>query len=296
MEPGKTSGLCAPDGVLTCPSEESPDAGPDAMDASDGGDAMDGSDGGDADTGGSGPPAVLCHSGSCLTLPQAVRANIVLLLWPSNLPSVGSPVSVWADQSGQGNDAHALYPSALPHVIANGVQLDSSQLGSGFVVANSPSLDFGSGDFAIIVVAGLSSSSSRVSFFRKSDGLRENSRQISLEWVLSSATTGRPQGAVDDTPVATGTDIRQPSVRAYTLRRATDYLELDLNEVVLGSADLPTTGLSTSNAEDVFLGVADLSGSPADSLDAVIAIRGSISASDLNQLQVFLRTLFATPP
>ena len=113
---------------------------------------------GDGPDAGPVPPEVLCHNGNCLPLPAEVRANMVLLLWPSNLPAVGSPVDVWPDQSGQGNDAHALYPTALPHVIPNGVQLDASQRGSGFVVFNSPSLDFGSGDFAVIVVAGLSSS------------------------------------------------------------------------------------------------------------------------------------------
>ena len=201
----------------------------------------------------------------------------------------------WRDQSGQGNDAKAIQPTALPHVIPNGVQLNSNRLGSGFSVVNSPSLDFGGGDFAVIVVAGLSSSTAPVTFFRKWDGVRLNSRRISIEWVLSSATTGRPQGAVNDTPVGPDMDTTQPSVRAYTLRRTTDHLDLYINEVGLGSADLPTAGASTSNAQDVFLGVNTEFGDPADSLEAVIAIRGSIESADLNRLQVFLRTVFAAP-
>ena len=267
-----------------CPSD-SPDAGSDAMD---GGSDGDGSDG-------SGPPTVLCHNGSCLPLPPTIRANLVLLLWPSNLPSIGSPVSVWADQSGQGNDAHALYPSALPHVIPDGVKLDPTQLGSGFVVANSPSLDFGSGDFAIIAVAGLSSSATRVSLFQKSDGVRENSRQISIDWALSSSDMGRPQGTVNDTVVVTDRVVPQPSVGAYALQRASNRIELHLNGSVLGGADLPQ-GISTTNAANVYVGVTNLLGSPADSIEAVIAIRGPIGASDLNDLESFLRTLFATPP
>jgi hypothetical protein len=293
LGPDGENGLCAPPNTdaLTCfPAQ--PDAGTDAdaMDASDASDAM---DGGDAD-GMSLPPSVLCHGSSCLTLPEAVRANLVLLLWPSNLPPLGSPVSVWSDQSGKDNDAHALYPSALPHVIANGVQLDPNPVGSGFVILNSPSLDFGSGDFTVIVVAGLSSSTARVSFFRKSDRARENSRQISIDWVLSSALTGRPQGIVNDTPIVTSSDIAQPSVGAYTLRRTSEHLEIRLNEAVLGSADLPAPGLTTTNAEDVFLGVDSFGGSPADSIAAVVAIRGPVASGDLTDLLAFLRTLFAT--
>jgi hypothetical protein len=287
MEDGTGRGLCAPAGTTTCPSFPSTDAGADS-DAIDGGDAMDGGDGG-------GPPEVLCHSERCFTLPAAVRANLVLLLWPSNLPPVGSPVNMWPDQSGQGNNARAIYPGAPPHVIANGVQLDANQYGSGFEVVNSASLDFGAGDFAVIVVAGLSSSTAPVTFFRKWDGVRENSRGISIDWVLTSATTGRPQGAVNDTLVVTGMDTTQPSVRAYTLRRATDYLELYLNDAVLRTADLQTPGASTSNAKNLFLGVSDPGGEPADSLAAVIAIRGSIASADLNELQVFLRQVFAAP-
>ena len=222
----------------------------------DGADAMDGGDGADgADTGTSGPPEVLCHNGNCLTLPAAVRANLVLLLWPSNLPAVGSPVSIWHDQSGQGNHAHALYPSALPHVIANGVQLDASQRGSGFVVVNSPSLDFGSGDFAIIVVAGLASSTNTgVVLPKVRRRSRENSRQISLEWVRSASNAGQPQAAVNDTLVVATRDVRQPSVGAYTLRRATDHLELHVNEAVLGSADLPTAGAIDDQCARCLLG------------------------------------------
>lgn len=276
-------GLCASPGVTMCAdaSVGLTDAGTDRKEA------------GDAEAGTSGPPSMLCHNGSCLTLPEDVRSNLVLLLWPSNLPAIGTTVSIWADQSGQGNDAYALATTALPHVIADGVQLDSTQLGTGFVVANSPSLDFGSGDFAVIVVAGLSSSATPLSFFRKSDGARTNSQQISIDWVLSSTIAGRPQGAVDDTLVASSMDVSQPSVGAYTLYRSTDQIELHLNGAVLGSASLPMPGLSTTNPEDLYLGVNGMFGSSVDSIEAVVAIRGSIASTELNQLEGLMRDVFA---
>jgi len=283
--------LCAQAGTMTC-APNNTDAGADtgAMDA----DGGDGPDGADAET--SGPPEVLCHNGKCFALSPEVRAKLVLLLWPSNLPGVGSPVDVWRDQSGQGNDAHALYETALPQVIANGVHLDPNQVGSGFVVANSLSLDFGSGDFTVIVVAGLASSTAPVTFFQKWDGARQNSRRITIDWVLSSVTAGRPHGALNDTPLLTDSDLPQPSVGAYALRRATDRVELRLNEALLGSADLPTPGLSTTNSNDVYLGVSGFNGRPADSLAAVIAIRSAIAPTDLNELQSFLRINFASSP
>lgn len=252
----------------------------------------------DADAGPPLPPGMLCHNGACFTLPDAVRANLVLLLWPSNLPPVGSAVSVWKDQSGQGNDAYALDPSALPKVIPDGVHLDPSQFGTGFVVLDSSTLDFASGDFALVVVAGLSSATTPLSLARKSDVARTNSRKISIDWILSSgdaAITGRPEGAVDDTLLPANSDVPHPAVADYTLYRSTDHVELHMNSTVLASADLPTPGLSTTNTADLYIGVSGTLGPPADSIEAVIAIRGAINSTLLTQLELFLNDAFVRP-
>jgi hypothetical protein len=303
LDPEKDYGRCAEPGTTVCPSPNH-DAGPDS-DAIDSSDAIDRSevgdpiDGSDADTD-TFPPKVLCHNGTCLNLPEAIRTNLVLLLWPSNLPPVGSTVAVWPDQSGNGNHAEALYPrdpTALPEVIPNGVHLNANRPGGGFVVVNKPSLDFGSGDFVIIVVAGPSSSVTPVTFFRKSDGAHENPREIFLDWVSSSSSTGQPRGSVNGTSVVPSGAIPQfpqLSVAAYTLQRSIDHLELSRNGAVIGSRDLAPAGASTSNAADIYLGVTGFVGTPADSIAAVFAIRGSVGSSDLDQLDRFLLTLFAT--
>jgi hypothetical protein len=279
---GSNYGLCASPG-MTCPPLFSDAGGDQTMDAG----------ASDAEAGAPLPPDMLCHNGTCFTLPDAVRSNLVLLLWPSNLPPVGSTVSLWADQSGNGNDAHALYPTALPQVIADGVHLDPTQTGDGFVVNNSPALDFASGDFALIAVAGLSSGMASVALVKKSDGARTNSRQITIEWTLSSPTTGRPDGVLDDTTIPASTDMAEPSVAAYTLYRSTDHIELHVNGAVVSSADLPAPGMSTTNSDDVYVGVGSMVGSPADSIEAVIAVRGTVGATALNQLELFLRDVFA---
>lgn len=262
------------------------DASADGMDAG----------GADADAGGSLPPSILCHNGTCFSLSDSLRANLVLLLWPSNLPAVGSTVAVWADQSGKGNDALALDSFALPKVIPDGVHLDQTRNSTGFVVRDSPSLDFGSGDFALVVVAGLPASANFRTLVSKSDEARANSRRISIEWALSSFATGRPQGTVDDTAVAAPVDTSQPSVGAYALYRAVDHLELHLNTSVLNNAELPLANQTTSNVEDLYVGVTDGIATPVDSIETVIALRGPVASADLHQLELFLGTAFAVGP
>lgn len=280
------TGLCAAPGTL-CEGPVS-DSGVGTSDSG----THDAGDAGDA--GPSQAPAMLCHNGSCFTLPDAVRANVVLLLWPSNLPAVGSTVSLWADQSGRANDAHALAPSAPPTVIPDGVHLDSSQTGTGFVVADSPSLDFAAGDFALVAVVGLSSETTPVTIARKADGARTNSRQISIDWMRMTTDAGFIggfQGSIDDTTIEATNDVPQPSVTTYTLYRSAAHAELHVNGAVFGSADLPAA-TSTTNAAPLYIGANGLFGSPADSIEAVIAVRGPIESTVLNQLELFLRDVF----
>ena len=282
---GMPQGLCATPETSMCNPPQVADSGTAAVDSGTN----------DAEAGRSGAPNMICHNGSCFTLPDAVRSNLVLLLWPSTLPpTVGSNVPVWPDLSGQGNDAHALNPADLPTVIPDGVHLDSTQYGTGFFVHNNPSVDFGSTDFAVIIVSGLSSGGTFVRLVGKSDGARTNSRQITIDWVVSAPATGRPQGNVDDTSISATTDLAQPSVATYTLYRALGHVELHANGVVVGSADLPTPDLSTSNADDLYLGVGSTAATSADSIEAVIAVRGSIGSTDLNNLEDYLRAVFGT--
>lgn len=264
--------------MLTCPP---PEAGTGGIDAG-------GPDGG-SDAGGTLPPTSLCHTGPCFPLTDAIRSNLVLLLWPSNLPAIGSKISVWADQSGQGNDARAL--ATLPQVTSNGVQL-ASDPGSGFWVLDSPSLDLAAGDFTVIVVAGLISNPLNSTFFEKADGARTNSRKVALWWTLSSPSAGGPEGFVDDTQLVSPIDTPQPSIGIYALRRTADHVELSLNGTTLASADLPA-GTSTTNSDDVYIGVADTVTTPVDSVEAVIVLRGATATDDLNGLESFLAAQFS---
>jgi hypothetical protein len=287
VETGHESGRCISPETTTC---FPPDAGTDTTDAGpDSSEPMEAGTDGDG-----GPPSVLCHNNSCFTLPDAVRTNLVLLLWPSNLPAVDSTVSVWRDQSGQRNDANALDPFGLPHVISNGVHLDPTRAGSGFEIADSPSLDLASGDFAVIVVAGLASNTDDIGLFSKSDGARGNYRRIAIRWGLSSPSTGQPVGYVDDLQLVAPYNTTQPSIGIYGVHRHGDHVELRLNGAVLISDDVPA-GSSTTNSQKIFLGTGSEVSPVADSIEAVIVVKGAISSTDLEKLEAFLGILMAPP-
>jgi hypothetical protein len=247
-----------------------------------------------SDAGGGSAPPMLCHGSlPCFPLPDPVRANIVLLLWPDSLPTAGSPVTIWRDESGHNNNAYATYPAtAPPHVIADGVQLDTTQVGSGFEVQDSPTLDLGSGDFAIIVVAGLSAQSDTITLFAKADGVRTDSRKVMLRYFPTSPSTGVPQGFVDDTELTSTAEISEPSVGVYDLRRTGDHVDVRFNGIPQVSADLPT-GISTTNTETLYLGTANIGTYTADTLEAAIIVRGSIASTDLDNLESYLTMLFA---
>ena len=129
----------------------------------------------------------------------------------------------------------------------------------------------------------------RVSFFRKSDGARENSRQISLDWVLLVSRPRVDHRAPSTTrSIATDMDTRS-TVRGGLHPSAGDRPYRASTSTEPSSAVLtfqPRAFRRATRQMSTWVS-ADLLGSPADSIEAVIAIRGSIDASDLNQLESF---------
>ena len=99
---------------------------------------------------------------------------------------------------------------------------------------------------------------------------------------------------VNDKSIEALLDTPQPSVAVYGVQRVVDHVELRLNGMVLNSTDLDS-GVSTTNNAGVYLGTGGLEGYVADSIAAVVAVRGPISATDLNALESFLRRNFVAP-
>lgn len=263
--------------------ERTSDGGPPELDVSDGAVAL------------PNPTDMVCHNGSCVSFSDATRANLILLLWPSTLPALGSPVPIWLDLSGKGNDAYALDPSALPTVIEDGVRLAADSPGGGFRVANNSSVDFAAEDFVVLVVAGVETSMPST-FFAKADGDRVNPRRITLDWSIFAPTgTTRPEARVNSTTVTAGSEIVLP-VNVYAVRRTSGHVELRVNGAVWGSADLDDAQESTTNAQDIFIGVPSEDAFSVNTLQAVLALRGTFSNSDLEDIEMELRNAFLGAP
>ena len=147
----------------------------------------------------------------------------------------------------------------------------------------------------MIVVAGLVSNNKQVALFTKADGARGAQSGVTLDWKISSPTSGTPRAIVNDTEVVATIDTLQPSVGVYSVQRVVDHVDLRLNGTVLKSTDLLPPGMSTTNSAVAYLGVGSVAGFVADTLAAVVIVRGRISSMDLSDLESFLRTLFAKP-
>ena len=239
------------------------------------------------------PPTMVCRGTQCLTLSNAVRTGTMLWLDPSNLGPVGSKVSLWCDQSGQKNHAYALGENNLPQVSRDGVTLAYGTDDAAFVVGNSPSIDLGSDDFLILVVAGIQHGTEAKSIFRKSKGGSEDP-QVGIEWLYYPATSVfRLTGFVNETSATSLTATDAGRVRLYGLRRADENLDLRVNGQTLRSLPLVTSGASTRNESDLFLGQFGY-GDPrsVDSLHAVVVIRGKLEAAEVGRLESYFVSAF----
>ena len=241
-------------------------------------------------------PRILSYHGMDLTLPEAIRSQLVLLLWPSSLPPVDAPVARWLDQSGHNNDAIANRDDSLPHVIDSGGVRFSPTFGAGFQIPDDPTLAFKADDLAVIVVAGVATIMP-VTIFRKSDRNAAMPRQVSLDWAfVPDVDAPRAQATFNATSVLSSLVMVPPVVAVYTMWRHAGHLELRVNGTVFGSADLPGEQDSVENSESVFIGMNSETGTPIDTVGAVVVVRGRIDVGDLVMVETFASQVFATVP
>lgn len=239
------------------------------------------------------PPTMVCQGKQCLTLSNAVRSGVMLWLDPSNLGPFGSKVSLWCDQSGKENHAYALGENNLPQVSRDGVALAYGTDDAAFVVANSPSIDLGSDDFLILVVAGIQNGTEAKTIFRKSKGGSKDP-QVAIQWsYYTDISDFRLTGLVNETSVVSPAATDAGRVRLYGLRRADEKLDLRVNGQTLSSLPLVTSGASTRNENDLFIGQLGY-GAPwsVDSLHAVIVIRGKLDAAEVGRLESYFVSAF----
>jgi hypothetical protein len=203
-------------------------------------------------------------------------------------------VDVWHDQSGQGNDAIPGNEKALPVAESNGVTLSQTALGAGFSVPANPSLDFGAGDFLVLVMAGVVSGGS-TSLYMKTDTSRMDARQVWLRWYISPQADGSEiEGLVNDTEVTPGPAIQPGLPALFGLWRFNNQEQLRLNGTAIASANISSPATSTDNNADLFLGMVGSLGNATKSLHAVVAVRGTLTAAEVASVESFLM-MWLTP-
>ena len=180
----RSDGLCAPPGTTTCPLRASRTPAPMPtrwmraattaptrwMAVSDG---ADGADAGPRSPGGALPQRKLLHpptGGPREPGPPALAVEPPGRRFAG--PRLARPV-----RPGQ-RRARRSIPTPSPTSSPTASSSTPARWAAGFYVVNSPSLDFGSGDFAVIVVAGLSSSTTSGVVVPKVGRCRENSRRV----------------------------------------------------------------------------------------------------------------------
>jgi len=282
------------------------DGGIGGTDGGDGG--IGGTDGGiggaDGGTGGAGggnchdeiePPTMSCWNGHCLTLTETMQIGSVLWLDPSNLGPAGSSTNTWCDQSGDYNDAFALSAGALPKVMpSGGLMLDYGVDGAGLVVPEYPTLDFGAGDFTILMVVGFNHGGIGKTFFLKQNNPPGDfPKQLVMEWLIATPPDFSFVGFVNETEFVSSKPTGAGVERVYGLRRIGDDVQLRVNGNIVNTGTLLTRGASTDSNGNIYLGSrGGLDFETVDTIRAAIMIGGSLTDQEVGALEAWLLAAF----
>jgi hypothetical protein len=285
-----TQRLCAKDSVANfCPGLAPADAGPEAPPLPDAG-----VDTTPADVPSPGDnPSELCYAGSCLILSAEMRQGLVLWLDPSTLPAKDAPVTLWPDRSREANDAVPVPLQLSPRSLGDGLELEP--MGGGpLLIVHDPSLDFGGGDFTVIIVARLAAFPPSC-LFAKAAFDRTDPRGVVMGWTYATEL-GRTiyRATINGVALSTpGAGLGDLSPRVFVVRRAQEAIETRVNGDRTAVGVLPV-GVSVSTTEGAFLGSCGPTGAPIAVLHAAIAFRGPLPDTDLTRLEAFLKGSF--PP
>jgi hypothetical protein len=248
----------------------------------------------------------LCYEDECVDVSSGTSQQIALWLDPSTLPAVGATASTWPDRSGNHNDAHAVSTLNPPVVIDRGLALlhypsgpGSLPVGGGLTVESNATLDLGTGDFTILVVADLSSGVGPL--FSKQNGQRGDARRDVTLFGGSADVTGAINSLdplvhmSNPGPRNTRTEIVEAR-HLLVLRRVQSQLELRADGVLQDSYTHANVSATTTNDNDVHIGGFPLvtDGTAVAGMSGVMVIRGSLATADLEKLEQLLqRSLIA---
>lgn len=282
-----------------------PDAGKDAVSDASMGDANDASadDASDATSTDSGPDVVSDGGGWD---PKSISG---LALWLDANKGVTknnqNQVSKWADQSGNANDASQATVNNQPVWTANVVNalpaIHFTKNGSGSLldIADAASLQFGTGDFSIEVVARFDNNPSNGT----TDGfgvLYAKVGQSSGIFFIANDPFGMKagvSGAFDgNNNISAQSSYNDNKSRLFGVRRVGSSLELRVQSMAAatkmqqGNTDVSASGVG------VLIGRLDAMNQSVLKLDGdiaeMVAVKGSISAMDLKSLESYLTSKY----
>ncbi len=248
------------------------------------------------------PPAQLCHGTNCFDLSPETRKVLVLWLDPSNLPTmIGTTVGRWPDRSGRRNDALALSPESLPRSSGNGLSLHQGPAGA-MRLLQDPSLDFGTTDFTLMMVASVSKSPS--CFYANFDGKnRADPRGVEMRWGYSTPLSETTlEATINRTRLDSnrrGLGDQRPHL--FVLRRSGAMAELRLDGGVIAYTPLESPDVNTTTVTPIYLGGCSDSGWPLPVIHAAVAGRrgictdGSVQAGTVPDSELRPPTLKSRP-
>jgi len=193
------------------------------------------------------------------------------------------------------NDAFALSAGALPKVMpSGGLMLDYGVDGAGLVVPEYPTLDFGAGDFTILMVVGFNHGGIGKTFFLKQNNPPGDfPKQLVMEWLIATPPDFSFVGFVNETEFVSGKPTGAGVERVYGLRRIGDDVQLRVNGNIVNTGTLLTRGASTDSNGNIYLGSrGGLDFETVDTIRAAIMIGGSLTDQEVGALEAWLLAAF----
>jgi hypothetical protein len=231
-------------------------------------------------------------------------------------------VSRWADQSGNGNDATETRDGLQPTLVTPGINglptihfasTAAASTGTGFqgndlLIADSPTLEWGTGDFLVEVVARYTNDPSSathdafgalyVAIFGPPDmaqsgfGLYANVFQEPGDLATSSAIEGYVWG--QPVAVSAGTGYNDGTAHVFAVRRASATLSVRIDGKEVGSQTIAPTDLGGTGAH--LGGVQNATAQRLEGdISEVVAVSGSIGPLDLAGIEAYLKHRYSTP-
>jgi hypothetical protein len=242
--------------------------------------------------------------------PSTLGAQLAFWFDPTSLVAVAGSVAKWSDLSRNGNDALQPTVGYEPTYTVSGIGgLPSATFGGPITyltIADNPTLDWATSDFAIfVVVRATSQTASSAMLYQKVlpvspyDGatLYLNANKPTTSNLAAAQISGAVY-ALSTAPPATYVDF---TVHLLGMRRAGATLEMRVDGAASGtltSAAVATT--SVSNTAYVTIGQ---NGYPPQSefqqlhgdIAEMVGVRETLSAADLQSLEHYLKTRYGIP-